>query len=116
MLHAFLTYINEQKLCEPSEKVLLTVSGGKDSVAMLELFCRANRSEGSFQLAVAHCNFQLRGKDSDDDQIFVENLCKQNKIELTISFLLHMGQIFMNSYPFQSYSVHLPYLRIFRLK
>jgi len=80
MLHAFLTYINEQKLCEPSEKVLLTVSGGKDSVAMFELFCRANRIECSFKLAVAHCNFQLRGKDSDDDQIFVENLCKQNKI------------------------------------
>jgi tRNA(Ile)-lysidine synthase len=80
MLHAFLTYINEQKLCEPSEKVLLTVSGGKDSVVMLDLFCGAKRSEGSFQFAVAHCNFQLRGKDSDDDQIFVENLCKETKV------------------------------------
>lgn len=75
MLHAFLTYINEQKLFEPSEKVLLTVSGGKDSVAMLDLFCGAKLS-----FAVAHCNFQLRGKDSDDDQIFVENLCKENNV------------------------------------
>ncbi|GAB2629021.1 tRNA lysidine(34) synthetase TilS [Emticicia sediminis] len=75
MLHAFLTYINEQKLFEPSEKVLLTVSGGKDSVAMLDLFCDAKLS-----FAVAHCNFQLRGKDSDDDQIFVENLCKENNV------------------------------------
>jgi len=85
MLHAFLTYINEQKFFESSEKVLLTVSGGKDSVVMLDLFCRANllepnRSNGRFQFAVAHCNFQLRGKDSDDDQIFVENLCKENKV------------------------------------
>lgn len=80
MLHAFLTYINEQKLFEPSEKVLLTVSGGKDSVAMLDLFCGANRSDGRIQFAVAHCNFQLRGKDSDDDQIFVENLCKENNV------------------------------------
>jgi tRNA(Ile)-lysidine synthase len=80
MLHAFLTYINEQKLFEPSEKVLLTVSGGKDSMAMLDLFCGANRSDGRFQFAVAHCNFQLRGKDSDDDQIFVENLCKAKKV------------------------------------
>ncbi len=80
MLHAFLTYINEQKLFEPSEKVLLTVSGGKDSVAMLDLFCEANRNDGRFRFSVAHCNFQLRGKDSDDDQIFVENLCKENKV------------------------------------
>ncbi|MDZ7936523.1 MAG: tRNA lysidine(34) synthetase TilS [Emticicia sp.] len=75
MLHGFLTYINEQKLFEPSEKVLLTVSGGKDSVAMLDLFCGAN-----ILFAVAHCNFQLRGKDSDDDQIFVENLCNENNV------------------------------------
>lgn len=80
MLHAFLTYINEQKLFEPSEKVLLTVSGGKDSVVMLDLFCGANRGDGRFNFAVAHCNFQLRGKDSDDDQIFVENLCKENNV------------------------------------
>jgi len=85
MLHAFLTYINEQKLFESSEKVLLTVSGGKDSVVMLDLFRRANLlepnlSDGRYQFAVAHCNFQLRGKDSDDDQIFVENLCKENKV------------------------------------
>lgn len=75
MLHAFLTYINEQKLFEPSEKVLLTVSGGKDSVAMLDLFCGTKLS-----FAVAHCNFQLRGKDSDQDQVFVENLCKENNV------------------------------------
>ncbi len=76
MLHAFLTYINEQKLFEPSDKVLLTVSGGKDSVAMLDLFCGAN-----FQFAVANCNFQLRGNDSDNDQIFVENICQEKNIE-----------------------------------
>ncbi len=75
MLHAFLTYINEQKLFEPTEKVLLTVSGGKDSVAMLDLFFEAKLS-----FAVAHCNFQLRGKDSDDDQIFVEQLCKEYNV------------------------------------
>lgn len=80
MLHAFLTYINEQKLFEPTEKVLLTVSGGKDSVAMLDLFCGANWGDSRLYFAVAHCNFQLRGKDSDDDQIFVENLCKENNV------------------------------------
>lgn len=80
MLHAFLTYINEQKLFEPTEKVLLTVSGGKDSVAMFDLFCGASRSDGRLQFAVAHCNFQLRGKESEQDQIFVEHLCKENNV------------------------------------
>lgn len=76
MLHAFLTYINEQKLFEPTEKVLLTVSGGKDSVAMLDLFCGAK-----FYFAVAHCNFQLRGNDSENDKLFVERLCQEKHIE-----------------------------------
>ena len=75
MLHAFLTYINEQKLFEPTEKILLTVSGGKDSVTMFKLFCCSG-----FQFAVAHCNFQLRGKDSDGDEKFVEDLCKKQGI------------------------------------
>lgn len=75
MLHAFLTYINEQKLFEPTDKILLTVSGGKDSVTMFNLFCGAN-----FQFAVAHCNFQLRGEDSNEDELFVENFCKKQGI------------------------------------
>ena len=81
MLHAFLTYINEQKLFEPSEKVLLTVSGGKDSVVMLDLFCGANRGDGRFNFAVAHCNFQLRGIDAESDKLFVEKICQEKNIE-----------------------------------
>jgi tRNA(Ile)-lysidine synthase len=73
MLHAFLTYINEQKLFEPTEKILLTVSGGKDSVTMFNLFCSSG-----FKFAVAHCNFQLRGEDSNEDEKFVENLCQSH--------------------------------------
>lgn len=86
MLHAFLTYINEQKLFQPTEKILLAVSGGKDSVAMFDLFCGASLLGASelgkkLYFAVAHCNFQLRGKDSDEDEIFVENLCRKTGIE-----------------------------------
>lgn len=81
MLHAFLTYINEQKLFEPTEKVLLTVSGGKDSMAMLDLFCGANWGNSRLCFAVAHCNFQLRGNDSENDKLFVERLCQEKNIE-----------------------------------
>lgn len=76
MLHGFLTYINEQKLFEPTDKILLTVSGGKDSMTMLNLFCEAKYTN----FAVAHCNFQLRGEDSNQDQKFIENLCQEKEI------------------------------------
>ena len=81
MLHAFLTYINEQKLFDSTDKVLLTVSGGKDSITLFDLFYLANRIGNGFQFAVAHCNFQLRGNDSEADQQFVEELCKKHRIE-----------------------------------
>ncbi|MFN0214652.1 MAG: tRNA lysidine(34) synthetase TilS [Saprospiraceae bacterium] len=48
---------------------LLAVSGGLDSVVMTHLFHRAG-----LPFAVAHCNFQLRGPESDGDELFVEKM------------------------------------------
>ncbi|PLK43383.1 tRNA lysidine(34) synthetase TilS [Emticicia sp. TH156] len=82
MLHAFLTYINSQSLFEPTDKVLLAVSGGKDSVVLFDLFL-----EAKFNFAVAHCNFRLRGEDSDKDASFVKQLCKQKNVPYyTVAF------------------------------
>lgn len=75
MLHSFLTYINAQSLFNPADKILLAVSGGKDSVVLFDLFC-----EAKFNFMVVHCNFQLRGDDSDKDSIFVEQLCTNHGI------------------------------------
>ncbi len=75
MLHSFLTYINEQNLFAPTDKILLAVSGGKDSVVLFDLFC-----EAKFNFTVAHCNFQLRGEDSNQDANFVEQLCARHGI------------------------------------
>ena len=60
------------------KQILLAVSGGIDSMYM------ANRASELFpeaHFAVAHCNFQLRGKESDDDEEFVENWCKEHHIK-----------------------------------
>jgi tRNA(Ile)-lysidine synthase len=75
MLDRFITYIGEKALFLPEEKILLAVSGGIDSVVMLHLFART-----SFSFAVAHCNFGLRGEESDADEAFVKKLAKKYKV------------------------------------
>jgi tRNA(Ile)-lysidine synthase len=76
MLPSFRTYIAKENLFNPSETILLTVSGGVDSVVMCDLFHKAG-----FHFAIAHCNFQLRGSESNGDAAFVKNLAKKYKVE-----------------------------------
>lgn len=66
MLEQFLNHITENKLVAPRDKILLAISGGIDSMVMMDLFRQAG-----FQAGVAHCNFQLRGAESDKDMEFV---------------------------------------------
>ena len=64
---------NDIKLAE--DKYLLAVSGGIDSMVLFDLFLKNN-----INFSVASCNFQLRGKDSDNDLKFVKNICIKNNI------------------------------------
>jgi tRNA(Ile)-lysidine synthase len=75
MLDSFLSYIQKEKLFQSTEKILLTVSGGVDSIAMCELFNKAK-----INFAIAHCNFQLRDKESDGDELFVQQLAKKYNV------------------------------------
>ena len=75
MLEQFLNHIKQHSLSQPSQKILLAVSGGLDSMVMLHLYKQAG-----YQTVVAHCNFQLRGKEADVDEAFVANVCKQLNI------------------------------------
>ena len=56
-----------------SKRFLIGVSGGSDSMALLEMFHLSG-----LDFAVAHCNFTLRGNDSDLDEELVINYCKNN--------------------------------------
>jgi tRNA(Ile)-lysidine synthase len=69
MIQRFLNYINQNNLFNSSERVLLAISGGLDSVVMCHLFYTAK-----IPFAIAHCNFQLRGNDSNEDESFVQQL------------------------------------------
>lgn len=75
MLERFKDFVQVNDLFDPHDQVLLAVSGGVDSMVMADLFLRAK-----FKFGVAHCNFQLRGKDSDEDQVFVERYCRKHSI------------------------------------
>ncbi len=59
-------------------KVLLAVSGGVDSMVMLDLFLHTKLENISFE--VAHCNFKLRDEDSFSDELFVANYCASNRV------------------------------------
>jgi len=61
-----LSYIEENNLFNRNDKLLLGVSGGVDSIVMLHLLLRAG-----YEISIAHCNFQLRGKESEEEQRFV---------------------------------------------
>lgn len=72
MLRAFKSFVLEESLFEPEQRILLGVSGGCDSIVMVDLFRKAG-----FQFDMAHCNFQLRGEESIRDERFVEELARQ---------------------------------------
>lgn len=76
MLNRFKKFIAEKNLFLSENRILLAVSGGIDSVVMCELFHLSN-----FKFAIAHCNFQMRGKDSDSDEKFVKELAEKYKVK-----------------------------------
>lgn len=59
------------------KKLFLAVSGGIDSMVLLHLFQQLD-----YEIAVLHCNFQLRGIESFEDQIFIQNYANSNSISI----------------------------------
>ncbi len=79
MLIAFQTHLLERFPEVPDSRVLVAISGGVDSVVLAHL-CKKSR----MSLSLAHCNFHLRGKESDEDEAFVKNLAEELKTEVFI--------------------------------
>ena len=63
----FQEFINEHRLLTKEDKILLGVSGGVDSMVLASLFV-----ENNYNFTIAHCNYGLRGKDSNLDEDFVK--------------------------------------------
>lgn len=72
MVERFEKHIASLRLFAPGDTILVGVSGGLDSVVLAELLHRAGLA-----FAVAHCNFNLRGRESDVDETFVRQLAQK---------------------------------------
>lgn len=79
MKNKILTYINKENLLKRGEKVIVTCSGGADSIFLLHILNKLG-----FECVVAHCNFHLRGEESDRDENFVREFCKKKGLTLLV--------------------------------
>lgn len=73
-------FIEKHQLFGKNDKVLVALSGGADSVALLRILL----NEG-YLCEAAHCNFHLRGEESDRDEEFVRMLCQKLDVKLHIN-------------------------------
>ena len=76
LIDKFQEYVAREGLFTRQDKILLTVSGGVDSMVLMSLCVNSGYTVG-----VAHCNFCLRGQESDEDEILVQERARQYGIE-----------------------------------
>ena len=69
-------FIEKEDLFSKQDKILVALSGGADSVALTRILITLG-----YHCEVAHCNFELRGEESDRDEDFVRNFCRSLNIK-----------------------------------
>ena len=79
MLEQFREYITSNHLINKGDRILVALSGGVDSMVLAELL----RHEG-YDIAFAHCNFHLRGAESDGDEQFVRDYAERVGVKLFV--------------------------------
>ena len=81
-----------QGVIDHGKPVLVAISGGADSVALLHVLVRSG-----YECVAAHCNFHLRGEESDSDEAFVRSFCG------TLGVPLHVAQFDTKAYASQKH-------------
>lgn len=77
ILEKVTAYIAGKQLLKERDKVIVGLSGGADSVALIDILSRLG-----YTCVAAHCNFKLRGQESDRDESLVTDFCRNRNIEL----------------------------------
>lgn len=80
MLSKFQKQLSENLPFLKEKKLLLAISGGIDSVVLAYLLQQLD-----YDISLAHCNFKLRGSESDDDEEFIRNFASKNDLELFVT-------------------------------
>ncbi|MDD2474617.1 MAG: tRNA lysidine(34) synthetase TilS [Dysgonamonadaceae bacterium] len=77
MINKVRQYISNNNLISKESKVIVGLSGGPDSMALLDILINLG-----YSCIAAHCNFHLRDDASNSDEVFVEKWCSENNIPL----------------------------------
>lgn len=75
MLETVQFYIQQQNLSNSGTPILVACSGGIDSMVLINVLQKLN-----YTIAIAHCNFQLRFEESNEDEKFIEQYANENSI------------------------------------
>ncbi|RRJ88894.1 tRNA lysidine(34) synthetase TilS [Flavobacterium macacae] len=80
MLFKFQKHLSENLPFLREKKLLLAISGGIDSIVLAQLL-----RQSGYAVSLAHCNFNLRGSESDGDEQFVRNFAAENNLEVFVT-------------------------------
>ncbi|PKP52598.1 MAG: tRNA lysidine(34) synthetase TilS [Bacteroidetes bacterium HGW-Bacteroidetes-1] len=79
MLEEFERFVIQQQLFSKSDNILVGVSGGVDSIVLLQLLIKAG-----YHASIAHCNFQLRAAEADEEEDFVRDLAAKLQLHIHV--------------------------------
>ena len=87
-----INFVKNKDIFDVGDNCLIAVSGGFDSTALIDIIFKIKNLFKINSIAIAHINYNLRGQDSRDDQVFVKSLAKKYDIKL------HLLDLDLNQY------------------
>ena len=72
--------IKKYNLIQAKDKIVVAVSGGPDSICLLDVLCKIKTEYNNFNIVVAHVNHMIR-KEAIDDELYVKKYCEKRSIE-----------------------------------
>ena len=90
MIKRLFSFCKNNQLISPNDLVIVAISGGMDSVALLDAFLSLSDLI-PLNIKAIHVNHGIRGSEADRDEYFVRSFCEQRKVELKVEHLQGMN-------------------------